>query len=73
MTYMRAGDEIREIKFEKVVVHPIRPKATQARDRKYCSQEAEKRLREVIRGMDDAERMIVLDEIGRIYGARKAE
>ena len=37
----------------------------------YCCPESDSRIRALIRGMDDRERLVVLDEIGKIYQKRK--
>lgn len=76
-TFIRCGDEMRELRFshQKAAVQPLvgMERLVIPGNGQYCCQESDKRLREIIRGMDDRERLIALDEIGRIYKSRKQE
>ena len=68
MTYERVGNEIMKVTSRaRAKVKPVNGKHWN----EICIERSDDRIREIIRGMDDRERMIVLDEIGNIYGARK--
>ena len=72
MTYHRTKEEMTEIRAEQhPIIHQRIPEPTKTKQ--YCIHESDKRLREKIRGMDDRERMVVMDEIRKIYEDRKAE
>ncbi len=48
------------------------PPVVKARSgRQYCAQESDERIRQMIRGMDHRERLIVLDEIEKIYEGQR--
>lgn len=62
MTFERVGEEVVKVTQRKrVKLKPVEDRS------QYCMQKSDDRLREIIRGMDDRERMIVLEEIVNIY------
>ena len=64
MTYHRVREEMTEIKANVLpIYHPVLPTKT----KQYCRHESDERLRALVRGMDDRERMVIMDEIRRIY------
>lgn len=64
MTYERMNGEVVKVtRRPRVKLAPV--------GGQYCSDRSDEIIRERVRGMDDRERMIVMDEIGRIYGMRK--
>lgn len=66
MTYIKAGDEVREIK---ISLEPTMPKAQRVMPdpKQYCCQESDERLRQMIRGLSFREQQIALDELGRCF------
>ncbi len=70
MTYMKENGKIVSV----IATNNQRsfPRVIAARSGKqYCSQESDRKLRELIRGMDRHDQLIVLDELQKIYDPEK--
>ena len=63
MVYMRPRSESAVRQFSRIEIPENKLQ--------YCCPESDSRIRALIRGMDDRERLVVLDEIGKIYQKRK--
>ena len=63
MVYMRPEREYAVKQFSRIEIPEDRLQ--------YCCPESDSRIRGIIRGMTDRERMIVLDEIGQIDQQKK--
>jgi len=68
MGYKRTenGDGLIEIKCESISLIP--KKALPTKTKQYCRRASDRAIKDMIRGMDDRERMIVAHELLKIYG-----
>jgi len=65
-TRLKNGDGIIEIRCESVPLIPTKTPPTKTKQ--YCRRASDRAIKDMIRGMDDRERMIVAHELLKIYG-----
>lgn len=66
MTYRKENDGIVAVAVQTKRIG-FSPVVAVRSGKQYCEQESERKLRQMIRAMDQNERLIVLDELQRIY------